>query len=487
MTCRPTLFTWMLIACVNFSVATVTAQRMPAQGDDPFAGIRLTELEPASSEPTNSVSKTSAPVADASATRIQTTAGDGREPIRLIACHDCGNPAHACACSVAQQTGSGEAVSADAFIVDGSSEVLTAPGSTCAACEYSNPYWCNPYGAVYLDPCSRQDCADCQSSSSILWYATVDIVPLTRDQQDDLAFQRLGQAGEVVLETGDFETEFDAGAKLTLGAALTDLFRLEATYLGAYEWSDRASVRNLDPNTGGGVGDLFGPFSNFGTPTPQLGTDFNNFASIAMSGKFNSGEINLRRRLVLPRLRSDEINSTCVANSLLVGFRRINLDEQFAYVSSSTLPAGGTINRANIATENELTGIQIGLLSQFLVRNGQGWVDFEIKGGVYENETRLRSAFESTTQAGAPLSLFNGTDQRDRTAFLGELSLTYNRQVTRRFSYRLGYNAFWLTGVALASENMNTDINLLSLGPAQVDHDSDLVLHGPTLGLTWAY
>ena len=470
----------LVLLALTISCMPATADDLERFSNDPFAGLEATH---ALSTVDTAVDSRPSPRAD----RIGTTVGD--ETISLIACNECGHPANACACvdpiGETYHEPAGTPVG-ELPIGQSIANAETAAGVT-SDCRFTNLYWCNPYGEVYLDPCDRGPGSDCDQSDAPLLYVSAELLPLVRDQQDDVAFQTLGQAGEVALETGDFETELDAGAKVTLGAVLTDLFRLEATYLGDYEWSDRAAVRNFDDNEFGAAGDLFAPFSNFGTPVGQLGTDYNNFASIDMATQFDSIELNLRRRLIIPVSIDNALHRGNVANSLLVGVRKISLDEQFRYASSSVLPAGGTVNRANITTDNDLFGVQVGLLSQFLIRNGQGWVDFEVKGGVFENDVALTSAFASTDQAGNSIGQFTGTDQRDRTAFLGELSLVYNRQVTRSFSYRLGYNAFWLSGVALASENLNTDINLLALGPAEVDHDSNLVLHGPTLGLTWAY
>ncbi|MCA9152044.1 MAG: BBP7 family outer membrane beta-barrel protein, partial [Planctomycetales bacterium] len=353
-------------------------------------------------------------------------------------------------------------------------------------CRFTNLYWCSPFGETYKDPCDFNTCSDCNFSEAPLWYASVEAVALARDQKDDLAFATLGAGGPVVLDTGDIKTEFDAGMRLLMGVTLTDVFRLEGSYLGSFEWSGRAAVRNGDDNGQGGFGNLFAPFSNFGTPVGFLGTDFNDFASIDLASSFHSGEINLRRRLIIPRNAWPKEQVPCYAASFLMGLRYLKLDEHFGYLSNSTVPAGGSVNLANIDTSNEMFGAQIGLLSQFLLK-GQGWIDFDVKGGIYQNQASMRSAYSNTDLGGGPVAAFTGTDARDRTAFLGELSLTYNRQLTTHMSCRLGYNAFWLTGVALASQNLNTDLNLLALGPAQLDHSGDLVMHGPSFGLTFAY
>jgi hypothetical protein len=353
----------------------------------------------------------------------------------------------------------------------------------------TNLFWCSPFPERVQDPCDTDPCLNCNFRPAPLWYASVDVVPLFRDQKDDQIFQTRGPGGPALLETGDFDTEFDAGMRLLIGATLTDRYRIEGAYLGSYEWSDRVAVRNSSPNTLGGTGNLFSPFSNFGRPTGLVGVDFNQFASIEMTSTFNSGEINVRRRCCdRPKLWPYRAHHACVANSFLLGLRYLDVDEQFGYVTQSAIPAGvGSVNRALIDTTNQMFGVQIGMLSQFTTYWDSGWVDFELKGGIYHNEATLRSDYEAADGNGALVGSFLGSDSRDRTSFLGEVSLSYTHQFTSNLSIRLGYNAFWLTGVALASENMSTNINILSLGPTQVDHAGDLVYHGPTLGLTFAY
>ncbi len=157
------------------------------------------------------------------------------------------------------------------------------------------------------------------------------------------------------------------------------------------------------------------------------------------------------------------------------------------YLTESAVPAGtGAINDINIRTENDLLGAQLGWLSQFLVHS-RGWLDFEIKGGIFDNRGSLSTSYVPASGAGVPDGSYEYSDQRDRTTFLGELSLSYSHQVCSVLSVRAGYNAIWLTGLALASQNMPTDINMLTQGPAQVSQCGDLVFHGPHLGLVFSW
>jgi hypothetical protein len=259
-------------------------------------------------------------------------------------------------------------------------------------------------------------------------------------------------------------------------------YRLEAAYLGAYEWNERATVRDNRLNGRLQQGRLFSPFSDFGVPFGIVGLDFNRLASIEMHSTLNSVELNIRRRWNLRRQRYH-----FAATSFLLGIRYLSIKEKLLYLTESEVPVDtGAINEINVRTENDLFGVQLGWLSQFLVHN-RGWLDFEIKGGIYDNRGTLGTSYLPADLEGTLLGEFRYGDDRNRTSFLGELSLSYSHQITSAITFRTGYNAVWLTGIALASENMPTDINLLTLGPAQLKQCGDVVYHGPHLGFVFAY
>jgi len=334
-------------------------------------------------------------------------ADDDRAVIRTShatgACRSCGQSSGECACG----------------------PVL--PGTPCPR---TNLFWCSPYGDLTEDPCDREACREFEVSNPVRWYATAELMPLYREQKDDVNLQTLDDFDGSILDTGDFDTEFDAGLKLVLGVALNDLYRLEGGYIGPHEWSSQIVVPD-------------------GTVSPLAD----------MATNFSSYEMNLRRRILIPRDPWPGYNQLCVANSFLVGGRYLNLDETMAFGS-------------NVATSNDMLGLQVGMLSQFLTHR-HGWIDFEIKGGMYNNQMRLN------VQDGAASTI----QETDRTAFLGELSLSYNYQLSRHVAFRAGYNAFWLTGVALASQNLP----LAGTVAPVLNHNGDMVLHGPNLGLTYAW
>jgi hypothetical protein len=243
-----------------------------------------------------------------------------------------------------------------------------------------------------------------------------------------------------------------------------------------------------EPGTG-----MLSPLSNFGTPgnpsgldpaaegdfAPIEGRDYNNYAQIRFSSRLNSAEGNLRRRLPVSSGRYYQGEA-----SWLIGVRYMKIEEEFGYLTRSPLPGGGTYNQVDVATDNNMIGPQLGAMAQFLVHD-RAWIDVEIKGALLFSEAR------NTTYA----DLYGGEGVRaiattrgseDSTAFLGDLSVNLNYQFAPSLTVRAGYNAFWLDGVALASENFNSDVDMLLNGPAQVNHDGRVVYHGPSLGIVYA-
>jgi hypothetical protein len=338
----------------------------------------------------------------------------------------------------------------------------------------TNLYWHDPHlgswEACRIWPPATNGCPPS-------WYGKAEMMALYRDTSE-INFATLGPAGPVVLGTGDLQTDFSAGVRALAGKTLGDWYRLEFAYFGSYSWDGDAAVRNLDDNDQGGTGNLYSPFSAFGDPAGVVGVDYNNFASLRFSSTLNNGELNLRRR-VLMRPGSYEA-------SFLVGGRYLDIGEEFEYLTQSSVPGpAATTNQVALETDNSLIGLQIGLLSQFLVQP-KCWIDFEMKGGIFANRASLDRSYAVSTAGGAA-AVFTDADERDRTSFVGDLSLQVNYQFAPSWTLYGGYNAIWVTGIALGAENFSDDTGMLTLGPALVDHSGDAVYHGPNIGLVFTH
>jgi hypothetical protein len=365
----------------------------------------------------------------------------------------------------------------------------------------------------------------CYEGCPATWYVSAEFMPLIRDQGGSLPFASRGPAyireqvaiestadppgpteyadlgqpiPDIVLGTADFEPELDPGLRILIGRRLGDWYRLEASWRGGYSWSDSVTVRDRDS-------DLYSPFSNFGDPNNYVGEgidpadnfvatafpglDENSFASISFSSRMNDAELNLRRRVEMRRGGAvhERIRGIGEA-SFLVGLRYMDINETFNYLTESD----GGANRVDVdvETNNDMFGVQIGALAQILV-DERAWVDVDIKGVAFFNQASQGTVYSSYSYPNDVLvpdddSPFTSGDEADRTSFMGDLSVTFNYQFTPHFTFRAGYNAMWLKGLALADENFETNIETLELGPGRLVHDGSVTYHGPQIGFVWA-
>ncbi len=306
------------------------------------------------------------------------------------------------------------------------------------------------------------------------WYFRTDAVMLRRDVHGATDAATLDGPDILVLSTRDLDMPFRAGPKFLIGHTLGDSpYQVEASYLWLGDWDDSAAVRNTTDNGLGGQGNLFSPFTDFGNP-PAEGLDYNNFVTIREFSYMDTLEINLRRLLPMPPDR--------LTTSFIFGFRYMGIREQFDYYSESEVPVPlGATNAVSTRTNNEMYGVQIGGLFEFYCEH-QWWVNFEIKGALCNNAARQQTLY-TIGDLGGPLDDFLGSRTKNSTAFIGDLALTFVCRPTNRLTARVGYQAMWIEGVALAAENFRPDVNLLTLGPAQLTSRGSVVYHGPHAGL----
>lgn len=304
------------------------------------------------------------------------------------------------------------------------------------------------------------------------WYATADFAPMMVDHLDGYPVARLGptaarptRLSSVVLSTEDLDPEFAAGGEFTVGRRIFDCYRLEGTYLGKHDWDDARVVVNTDV-TATGTGSLSTFLSGFGIPiTPGL--DGNDRVVIARSTTFQSAELNLRYWADMPPGPFDV--------SYLVGARYLQLNEQFGFLGESD--GGADFNSLQVDTQNDMFGVQIGIDGAWLVST-RWWIDVDLKGGIYNNSASQDTLFLSTTAPSQSIS-----DSRDATAFVGDISLVANWQMTPAWTFRIGYQALFISGVALAHEQNVSP--LFTNTPGALNDAGEICVHGPIIGLNW--
>jgi hypothetical protein len=317
------------------------------------------------------------------------------------------------------------------------------------------------------------------------WYVTLEGAAIRREPTHNLDFASLGllPAGTVVptgvvLSTSDFNYDFTASGRLVVGHTFNECLQIEGIFFGVAQGDNTAAVRDNTQNSLGSTGNLFSPFGGFGS-SPILGLDYNNFAQIHYTSSLQSAELNLVRKLPSPPSK--------LTTSILFGVRYIGLPEEFDYETISNITSTGQIvtngatNTMHVATTNELVGPQVGGLFEFYVDN-RWWVNVEMKAGVMNNHGHQSTTY-TNVNAGTT-TVYSESRTEDHTAFAEEISVQGVYRWTPHFSTQIGYRALWIQNLALAPENLNTDIQIITQGPPQLNHGESTVYHGPFAGVT---
>jgi hypothetical protein len=309
------------------------------------------------------------------------------------------------------------------------------------------------------------------------WYAKAEMQALRRDNLHSHDFATLQQRESVVLGSGSLDDEYRGGVRVMAGLSLSDWYRVETSYLGSYDWCKAAAVRNENVNAEGEAGNLFSPFTDFGAPA-IIGLDYNYFASARIDTELDDAELNLRRRISMPPGPFE--------TSFVIGLRYTRVEERFGYRTESLVPAPlGTFNEITLDTKNDMFGVQIGLLGQWMVHL-RTWIDCQLKAVLYSNSADVRSQYVTGDDLG-PISRFAGSQSKTTGSGLLDLSVAINHQFSQAFTLRIGYSSLWMGGMALGADNFAQESDLLLQGPVLLDNDGQIVFHGPMIGVVGAW
>ena len=293
-------------------------------------------------------------------------------------------------------------------------------------------------------------------------YALVETVPHSVSLND-----LPSTPGVVMLNANDLQQGFSAGPKLGLIRHGDNGYDLELSYFQIDGWNDYRSIG----------------------PTPD------DWLVMRASGNFLQTQDWKDTQMMAwdyaSRLYNAELNvrwNVCDRLTLLAGFRWVNLSEGL----QGTLPElPGTLRDrrdpfwdANV--RNNLYGFQIGADGK-LFEHAPFSIDGLVKAGMFIN-----NAVETTTVSIDRLPFWESAST-NQVACLGELGLQCKYQVTQKLLLKLGYEAMWLQGVALAPGQISdtycycaglTQTYVQALG---VNSGSSVFYHGVTAGLEYSF
>jgi hypothetical protein len=171
--------------------------------------------------------------------------------------------------------------------------------------------------------------------------------------------------------------------------------------------------------------------------------------------------------------------------TVLGGFRWMNLGENLVgTLDPPTFPWEQHWTFWNTTTTNNLYGFQIGADGK-LWEHGRFSINGLVKAGIFDNNA------EQTTEVSVVAKQQRwASASTNHAAFVGETGLQCKYRLTERLLLRVGYEAIWLQGVALAPgqiQETQTDLQSISVQALGVNCNSGVFYHGATAGLEYAF
>lgn len=242
------------------------------------------------------------------------------------------------------------------------------------------------------------------------------------------------QNGVPLCFASDFDFGYETGLDVALRRFLSPRSSLEVRYFGVDDWSASKQIVNQSGTTQVGTN----PPSGGGEPDPPPPSPFISDAFAIYSSSLDSVEINFRQTHV-------------EGIDFLIGFRWIELGEMINTRTRQTMvPDQDTVGIFDNDVNNHLYGVQCGV--DGTIRNsGVCWINAFAKAGIYGNSADQSAKYISETYSAN--SWWNHASGSDAT-FVGEIAFSLGYQVCNWLTVKLGYEALWISSVALASNQI---------------------------------
>jgi len=271
-------------------------------------------------------------------------------------------------------------------------------------------------------------------------------------------FVETAPANRVALDAANATSQMAIGPRVGVLLNLDSIYAIEGNYFTVRNFYGEQST----PHTQGGYQQVNLAGFNF--------ADIN-WAQVVSTGQIQSAELNWRRR-------------TCGPITWLAGFRWVEWNQTMTvndqYTDTTATPPVGS-DQFVVGTANDLYGGQGGM--DVVLWNDGGPVKFSAvgKAGVFYNTALQRS---TVTFAGSPIGPLAAA--ADQTSFFGELGILGTVQLNKWWTWRAGYNFFWLSGVAVPADQLSlTNANTTGGSPASVliNTNGSVLLSGVSTGL----
>lgn len=306
------------------------------------------------------------------------------------------------------------------------------------------------------------------------WYTQQEFVILNRTKPRPIEVAG-DTATRLTLSNNSATSRFQPGYSITVGRILgrdkaNREHAIEVTYLGLFEWKGSASV--VSPTSGTivsllGSTDATSPFSTADSQSYTTASDFN---SIELNMLIRSRPN--RDALVLqPDGRWVRQAPTGYLKTFFFGMRSASTNENFILSAVD----GANSGTYSVITHNDMVGVQFGgeLREQF-----PEW-SWGIRGkfGSMVNFAERRSRL-NTVVGGTSSTRAESIDDTN-LVFLAEGNVYANYQVRPNLSFFVQYDIIYMTGLALAGENLGLGTSFPGLTA-----EGGALMQGMSLGFT---
>ena len=281
------------------------------------------------------------------------------------------------------------------------------------------------------------------------WVFQIDALMLWQGNITSQPLLLADPVGITVLDVNQAATPMSVGPRAGLIFNLDDCYAIEGNYFNVGTFNGNVAVPA-------------GDYTSLVLPTvftPEAGSA----ATLVTAGRIQSAELNWRRR------------ECCCPLTWLAGFRWVQWDQSLALESVPS--TGGSVQRIDAETDNDLYGGQIGADLNLWNAGGRLTVNSIGKAGVFYNDADQRAAgIDGSGAAWGP-----AIGSAARVAFFGEVGAYATLAVTRCLAWRTGYSCFWLGGVAVPANQLAFIDPTVATAP--INTSGSVFLHGVSTGL----
>lgn len=350
-------------------------------------------------------------------------------------------------------------------------------------------YGRNPSGPIGENPQKIEENPPCLASCSPCprVYGYVEGMFLERSNscydQPLLVQREFGVPVATVLRTSDLDFNYEPAARVVLGVRVHDGWAVEGGYFGLWDAHSSAYVATgvaLTLPDGLGAGGQGGG-SNVWSSLNRTWVDY--------SSDLQSAELNLvyccggceacgADKAGYGAAGHSSGHARCRTFEWLAGFRYLDLPEELRIYGERDAgdPPGIESGVYDIRTNNQLYGGQLGARFRCWGKK-LGW-EATGKLGIFGNEANQEQYV--TDYPDFELRPTTGADGCE-VAFVGDLNLSLIYRLSDVWSLRGGYNLIWISGVALAPDQLDFSGTL----PAgdRLHSNGSLFLHGVSCGV----